>query len=255
MQRFVRTAAGLCGVGAMVMMIAVAAPAGADEPACRYPADVLDLTSWKVQLPIGEEEDPDEVTQPELATYAVDPWFVASDDCEYVRFRAAVNGVTTGGSNYPRSELREMNADGSDEAAWSPDEGTHTMVIDQAITDVPHDKPHVVAGQIHDGDDDVSVFRLEGTRLYLTEGDSSDDYVLITDEYALGTRFEARFVVRDGRIEAYYNGELVTTIDADFEGGYFKAGAYTQANCERSDPCSDDNFGQVHVYDLRISHE
>ena len=75
------------------------------------------LTDWKVQLPIGAEEDPDEVTQPELATYAVDPWFVATDTCDGVRFRAAVDGVTTGGSNYPRSELREM--DGSDEAGWS----------------------------------------------------------------------------------------------------------------------------------------
>lgn len=219
---------------------------------CDYPADVLDLTGWKVQLPIGDEEDPDEVTQPDLASYAVDPWFVPTSDCDGVQFRSAVNGVTTGGSSYPRSELREMTADGSDEAAWSADSGTHTMVINQAITHLPNDKPHVVAGQIHGGDDDVSVFRLEGSSLYVTDGD--EKHTLVTDDYVLGTPFEAKFVVDDGTIQAYYNGELKATIDADFSEGYFKSGAYTQANCDRSDPCGDDNYGQVVVYDISVSH-
>ncbi|HEX2133904.1 MAG TPA: polysaccharide lyase family 7 protein [Actinophytocola sp.] len=230
---------------------------GGDDPDpggdCEYPADVLDLTGWKVQLPIGDEEDPDEVTQPDLGTYAVDPWFRATEACDGIQFRSAVNGVTTGGSSYPRSELREMTADGSDETEWSSNDGTHTMVIRQAITDVPNDKPDVVAGQIHGGDDDVSVFRLEGSNLYVTKGDTSDHH-LITDDYELGTVFEAKFVVSDGEIRAYYNGELETTIEADFDTGYFKAGAYTQANCDRSDPCDDSNYGQVIIHDIEVTH-
>jgi hypothetical protein len=225
-------------------------PPGGD---CEYPADVLDLTGWKVQLPIGGEEDPDEVTQPDLATYAVDPWFRATDACDGVQFRSAVNGVTTGGSNYPRSELREMTADGSDEAGWSADSGTHTMVIRQAVTALPEVKPHVVAGQIHDGSDDVSVFRLEGSNLYVTDQDTSH-HKLVTDDYVLGTPFEAKFVVSDGTVKAYYNGVLQTTVSADFSGGYFKAGAYTQANCGNSDPCAASNFGQVVIYDIAVTH-
>jgi hypothetical protein len=220
---------------------------------CAYPADVLDLTAWKVTLPTGGDEDPDEITQPRLDTFAADPWFVATDACDGVRFRAAVNGVTTGGSSYPRSELREMNADGSDEAGWSATEGTHTMVIREAITATPNDKPDVVAGQIHDGDDDVSVFRLEGTRLYVTKGDTSD-HKLVDDDYVLGTPFEAKFVVSGGSIKAYYNGVLQTTISASFPDGYFKAGAYTQANCDRSDPCADGNYGEVVIYDIDVTH-
>lgn len=255
MRRILYAAVGVLGAGALVGVMAISAPSAmAEGQDCEYPADILDLTSWKVQLPIGGDEDPDEVTQPELGTYQVDPWFMSGENCEGVQFRSAVNGVTTGGSNYPRSELREMTDDGSDETAWSADSGTHTMVIDQAITDVPNDKPEVVAGQIHGGDDDVSVFRLEGSNLYITD-DNTSDHHLITDDYELGTRFEAKFVVSDGEIEAYYNGELETTLDAEFEEGYFKAGAYTQANCERSSPCSEDNFGQVMIYDIEISHE
>ena len=218
---------------------------------CTYPADVLDLSGWKIQLPIGAEEDPDEVTQPALDTFAVDPWFVATANCDGVRFRSAVNGVTTGGSSYPRSELREMT--GSDEAAWSADSGTHTMVIREAITAVPADKPHVVAGQIHDGDDDVTVFRLQGNKLYVTKGDTST-HKLVDDNYVLGTPFEAKFVVSGGQIKAYYNGVLQTTISADFPEGYFKAGAYTQANCGNSDPCDDSNYGEVVIHDIAVTH-
>ncbi|MFI7678752.1 polysaccharide lyase family 7 protein [Actinophytocola sp. NPDC049390] len=228
---------------------------GADAPGgeCDYPADVLDLSGWKVQLPIGAEEDPDEVTQPALATYAVDPWFRATDDCDGVLFRSAVNGVTTGGSSYPRSELREMTADGSDETGWSATDGTHTMVIREAITALPADKPHVVAGQIHDGDDDVAVFRLEGTRLYVTKGDTTH-HKLVDDDYVLGTPFEAKFVVSGGSVKAYYNGVLQTTISASFPDGYFKAGAYTQANCGNSDPCDESNYGEVVIHDIAVTH-
>ncbi|MBB5801871.1 hypothetical protein F4560_001639 [Saccharothrix ecbatanensis] len=220
---------------------------------CRYPADVLDLTNWYIGLPIGAEESPTNIKQPELDTYSIDPWFTPTPECDAVQFRAAVNGVTTSGSSYPRSELREMTDSGSTKASWSSTSGTHTMVVEQAITALPDDKPHVVAGQIHDGSDDVSVFRLEGDDLYITNGDTSH-HKLVTGNYVLGTKFQAKFVVSGGQIKAYYNGVLQTTISKSFTGGYFKAGAYTQANCGNSTPCSADNYGQVEIYGLTVTH-
>jgi hypothetical protein len=222
-----------------------------DPGDCAVPADVLDLTNWYEGLPIGDDEDPANVKQPELATYKIDPWFVATPNCDGVQFRAAVNGVTTSGSSYPRSELREMN--GSDEASWSSTSGTHTMVIKEEITHLPNDKAEVVAGQIHGSDDDLTVFRLEGTKLYVTSGDTTH-YKLITDDYQLGTQFEAKYVVSGGKVDAYYNGDLVATITEDFDGAYFKAGAYTQANCDKSAPCSDDNYGEVIIHSLSVTH-
>lgn len=227
--------------------------ASAAPAECSYPAEVLDLTGWKVTLPTGEDEEPDEVTQPDLAEFAADPWFVPLESCDGVQFRAAVNGVTTGGSSYPRSELREMIADGSDEAEWSPSTGTHTMTVDAAITAVPADKPEVVAAQIHGGDDDLTTIRLNDSELYVTNDDNSR-YHLITD-YQLGTRFTAEFRAAGGAIEVYYNGELQTTIETDSDSAYFKAGAYTQANCERSDPCDDTNYGEVQIFDLTVTHQ
>ena len=220
---------------------------------CTYPADVLNLTNWELTLPTGPSENPDDIYQPALRTFKVDPWFVPTAGCDGVRFRAAVNGVTTSGSGNPRSELREMKNNGADKAAWSSGSGTHTMVLSEAVTHLPSTRPYVVAGQIHDSADDTQVFRLEGSSLWLTNGDSTH-YKLITSSYQLGTRFEAKFVVNNNTIKAYYNGALQSTLSKSFSGAYFKAGAYTQANCGNSSPCSSSNYGEVVVYSVAVSH-
>ncbi|MEU1664827.1 polysaccharide lyase family 7 protein [Streptomyces sparsogenes] len=252
----------LAGLTAVASTAALALPAQAGTPAarhdataarCRYPADVLDLTDWKLTLPTGDEEDPTEITQPRLATFSAKPWFQATAGCAGVRFRAPVDGVTTGGSRYPRSELREMTDGGKEEASWSTTEGTHTLVVDEAFLALPADKPHLVGAQVHGGDDDVTVFRLEGSKLYITDGDDSHHH-LVTDDYELGTEFEARFVARDGKIGVYYNGRLETTISHDGDTNYFKAGAYTQANCDNSDPCDSDNYGEVRISRIQVTH-
>ncbi|WP_418275376.1 polysaccharide lyase family 7 protein [Isoptericola jiangsuensis] len=225
------------------------------EPAagCDYPAEQLDLTDWKITLPTGSGTSPTEILQPDLATFSTDTWFQVNDECDGVQFRAAVNGVTTSGSGYPRSELREMTDGGSEKAAWDATSGTHTLVVRESFDHLPEVKPHLVGAQIHDSDDDVTVFRLEGTSLYVTKGNDTHHH-LITDDYQLGTEFEAKFVVADGEIKAYYNGELQTTIPHTSSGNYFKAGAYTQANCGNSSPCDSSNYGQTTVYDLEVTH-
>ncbi|MEV0218357.1 polysaccharide lyase family 7 protein [Streptomyces sp. NPDC050704] len=251
----------LAGITAAVSATTFALSAHADTPAvhqaaaagCTYPAEVLDLTDWKLTLPTGEDEDPTEITQPELATFAADPWFRAESGCDAVRFRAAVDGVTTSGSSYPRTELREMTDGGEDEAEWSTTDGTHTLVVREAFMTLPEERPWLVGAQVHGGDDDVTVFRLEGSSLYITDGDERHHH-LVTDDYELGTEFEARFVAEDGEIDVYYNGERQTTISHDGDTNYFKAGAYTQANCDNSEPCADDNYGEVRIFGIKATH-
>ncbi|SOD63720.1 Beta-glucanase, GH16 family [Streptomyces zhaozhouensis] len=218
------------------------------------PSRVLDLSDWKVTLPTGDDGDPTEIYQPELDEFAHDPYFRVGDSGDTVRFRAPVNGVTTGGSSYPRSELREMEPGGGDEIEWSSTSGTHTMTVREAFTHLPEERPHVVGAQIHGGDDDVTVIRLEGSELWITEGDTRHHH-LITDDYELGTVFEVSYVVSDGEIEVYYNGELETTLDHSDSTNYFKAGAYTQANCGNSSPCDEDNYGEVEIHELTVTHQ
>ncbi|SOD62261.1 Alginate lyase [Streptomyces zhaozhouensis] len=217
------------------------------------PSDVLDLDDWKVTLPIGDDEDPTEIFQPELDGFSHDPYFEVTPSGEAVRFRAPVDGVTTGGSSYPRSELREMEPGGEDETEWSSTSGTHIMTVREAFTHLPEERPWVVGAQIHGGDDDVTVVRLEDDELWITEGDTRHHH-LLTDEYELGTVFEITYVVSDGEIEVHYNGELATTLDHSDSTNYFKAGAYTQANCQNSSPCDEDNYGEVEIHELTVEH-
>jgi hypothetical protein len=219
------------------------------------PAAVLDLTNWKLTLPIGTEKNkPTEIKQPRLASYEHASYFVTLVGGG-VRFRAPVNGVTTSGSSNPRSELRELRPGGD----WSSSDGqTHTMVIDQAFTHLPNARTDggtagVVGGQIHDADNDICVFRLEGKNLWLTSGNNAH-YKLITDTYELGTRFKATFSVLNDVVSVYFNGQLVDRLAAKFARAYFKAGAYTQANSSNSKPNDVTNYGEVVVYSVTVAH-
>lgn len=219
-------------------------------------ATVLNLTNWKLTLPIGLSENPIEIKQPELGTYEIDPWFIVAPDSG-VRFRAPVNGVTTSGSNYPRSELREMTNDGEEKASWSSSSGTHTMFLDQSVTAVPMKKKHVVAGQIHDAKDDIIVIRLEYPDLYV-HVDGKNVYKL-DSSYVFGKRFTIQFVVNGDQTKVYYNNstDAVYTLNKDYSDAYFKAGAYIQSNCSKegsSSSCSENNYGEVVVYQAIITH-
>lgn len=225
---------------------------------CTYPAQILDLSNWKLTLPIGSGS-PDEIKQPALATYTIDPWFMLTPDCMGIKFRAhTASPVTTNNSNYPRSELREMTNNGTANASWSNTSGTHVMFIDEAITAVPIGKQHVVAGQIHDASDDVIVIRLEMPKLFVdingVEGPTLDA------AYTLGKRFSVKFVAANGVVDIFYNNNAspAYTLNKAISNSYFKAGVYTQSNCAREteygSTCSDTNYGEVVIYNLWLQH-
>jgi len=220
---------------------------------CVYPSQILNLTSWKETLPTGSSNKPTEIKQAMLASYA-NPHFRPNSQCDGVIFRAPVNGVTTSGSGYPRSELREMTADGKSLASWATNIGTHTLFIDEAITAVPKTKKHVVAGQIHDADDDVVVIRLEYPNLFVDVNGKKGP--ILDSSYQLGKRFTVKFVAAAGQIKIYYNGNTAPayTMNKTSGGNYFKAGAYTQSNCSKEKDCGNDNYGEVTIYKLSLEN-
>ncbi len=223
-----------------------------------YPSEIIDLTNWKITLPTGNEERAREVKQPELAKFFLAPWFeaVLLPSGLGVRFRAPVNGVTTSGSGYPRSELREMTNNGLSKARWSSSTGPHILRVEEAITAVPKTKKHVVAGQIHDADQDILVIRLEYPKLLVNV--DGKNVSTLDSNYVLGRRFVIRLEVVRGRTNVYYNNAVqpAYTLVSDYSDAYFKVGAYTQSNCnrEKSSLCNDDNFGEVVVYQVSVTH-
>jgi hypothetical protein len=216
-------------------------------------ASVLDLGNWKLTLPIGEPEHPREIKPPALASFEMLPYFHVDSASHAVVFRAPAGGVTTSGSNYPRCELREMTNAGADKAAWSTNSGSHSMTIRQAITHLPLVKPHLAAGQIHDGDSDVVMIRLERSHLFV-EGDGQHLGDL-TSSYQLGTPFTVRITASAGIIKVYYNDLHTPKVElpSRASGCYFKAGAYTLSNPERGDDAA--AYGEVAIYELEVTHE
>jgi hypothetical protein len=214
----------------------------------RMPADLLDLEDWYLTLPVGKEDDPGDVYPPDLRAFT-DDWFRLNHTRDGVVFRAHAGGVTTKNSNYSRSELREM-IDGELEG-WPNTTGTHTLEVRQAVTRLPEVKPHVVTAQIHGGDDDVVLVRLEGERL-LAQYDDGDSEITIDPAYVLGTPYDLQITPADGHIEIFYNGELAAEIPRSGSGWYFKTVAYVQSNPERGD--DPDAVAEVVSYRLQVEH-
>jgi hypothetical protein len=221
----------------------------APKPDRSLPSQVLDLTNWRLALPIGDH-DADQVDQPELASFQSPPWFQVNKSQTGVIFRANAGGATTDGSDYPRSELREMTDNGDNEASWSNESGEHVMTITEAITSLPQRKPEVVAGQIHDDEDDVVMIRLQKSRLFVEA--NGDEVGVLNPAYTLGTKFTVQIRANSEGIHISYDGKKAVDYDKVGDDYYFKAGCYTQSNVDKGD--APDAYGEVVIYDLKVEH-
>jgi hypothetical protein len=219
------------------------------------PADILNLRVWKETLPLDSNGDgkADEIKPPQLLTYKHPKYFHANSLGDGVVFTAPCDGFHTENSFFPRSELRELYPNGA-LAAWDSADSTHIMEVTQAITVLPNGKPEVVSAQIHDGDDDVCMVRLEGKRLILESEYASDQ--LLDENYQLGAKFTIRIVATKDGIDVWYNGVKKAHIDGTFTDCYFKTGCYTQATSlvSSSHPKYGTGYGQVIIYELEVSH-
>ncbi len=240
----------MCGwLGASALL--VVAVAGCVEVTS---AESIDLSAWKITLPVDEDGDgkPDEILQPELATFTHPETFFPTEKGDGLVFRAHCGGFTSKNSSYPRSELREMEADGQKMASWSTDdEDLHVMTLRVAVTGVPRKKPHVVCAQIHDADDDLVMVRLEGTKLFVERNEVGD--VMLDKEYQLGTPIDLKIEAGKGHVKVFYNGEEKFDWEVSRKGCYFKAGCYTQSNVKKGDNA--DAYGEVTIYALKVRRE
>ncbi|WP_154647883.1 polysaccharide lyase family 7 protein [Pedobacter arcticus] len=224
----------------------------------KYPAELIDLSNWKLNTPTDTQTPGkvDEYKQPTLNTFIDANWFHLNANKNGVVFKANAGGVTTSGSGYPRSELREMTDKGAANASWGSSSGVHTLFIEQAIVHLPTVKPHIVIGQIHDANDDVIVFRLEKQKLFIDLNGKNGP--TLDNNYTLGKRFTVMFKVHNDQVECYYNDVLVYTYQVKFSGAYFKAGAYVQSSCQGNKKVtgeSCDAYGEVEIYKLWVKHE
>jgi hypothetical protein len=211
----------------------------------RYPADVVGR-SWKVTL-----EDGKDIKQPQLATYSDKNFFVSGEGAV---MRAHWGAGHTANSLNSRCEWREMSPDGKTEASWSCAHGHHQMRAEFSVDRHVESRPHVVVGQIHGVKPDLTVFRLEGSSLWVTKGNTTHAF-LVTSSFRLGERHSVGFDVRDGVVRYLYDDKLINyQLNATESGCYMKSGLYLQANPKTDPSGKPSEFAQVTIYSLTVSH-
>lgn len=190
----------------------------------------LTLSRWKLQLPINSSGGLTGTSIEVKPARNYPPYFsVFADRWE---FMCPPVGATTGNSNYPRTELRELTSSGGN-AAWSMNTTTqHTLAATLRVLEVPE---RMAIAQIHATVDEPLKIHVK-----------SDLSVYVTDEYTgrhdfptpvsivLGENFS--YLVKANKVEMSVEltvGGVVhrlaypTHPDWLTKTHYFKAGIYT----------------------------
>lgn len=126
------------------------------------PADLSDvqfLKNWKITLPISFTNDSNkagEIKHPTLKTYSHPDYFTLGANGTSIVFKSIAGGARTStGTAYARSELREMQSDGTTNAAWNCTGTSNGMSVRQKLlTTTKTDSPNATVAQIHDASND-----------------------------------------------------------------------------------------------------
>ena len=251
-----RTAIG----GVALTLAALAAPASA------APSDDFALGHWKLTLPVdgsGHKQGTAAEMPPSMLTAGYQSiWFHSTLDGA-LEFWAPVDGATTSGSDYPRSELRELPDPRDDNVNWAL-AGTATLTANCRILRVPGSTGKVVIGQVH-AFDGPPLVKLRYQYQGLGKGGRLDALVNVhpTDAgstayplasgIVLDQAFDYRIAVRNGvlTMQAADGAPVTIAVAGDWQSHrfYFKAGVYVQANGERSG-----DGGRVRFQRLDVTH-
>ncbi len=202
------------------------------------PGGNFNLSVWELQLPIGSTGSPTTISPSQLegSNGFQDKYFFTNTTDGSMSFFDPEKGVTTANSKFPRSELREMNSNGTP-AGWTPP-GTHTLTATVKATAIPD---HVAVGQIHLGENSGSTkpllelfyYKNGNVVLAIEQTPAGGNEVLHTvGNVPNGTKWNYVIsLTNNSVIGLNLNGTNHTfTMPSSFNGlpMYFKAGDYDQ---------------------------
>ena len=105
----------------------------------------------------------------------------------------------------------------------------------------------------HDASDDTSVWRVEGSTLYLTKGDTTHGCT-VDSNFQLGKKYTIKYEIKSGTYNYYYNGTKVNCSYSNSNTSYFKAGNYLQSNPETAPGESTSEYSEVVIYSVKVTH-
>jgi hypothetical protein len=233
------------------------------------PSDNFALEDWKLTLPIDSKGRTTGTAKEvkDLTGYEDSRFFYDAPDGAMV-FKAGVDGATTSGTKYARTELREMNDD--DRAAWTLSEGgtlTATLKVDETPIKDGGTPGRVVVGQIHGQDDELVRLYYEGGKVYFMNDQAGPDNKETKFTFknadgkqpniALGETFSYMIEARGSKLlvkiladgDEYVSNSKINSVWKS-DTFYFKAGVYLGVNEN-----SGHGEGQASFYALDFSHK
>ena len=247
----------------------------------------IDLSNWKVTLPIG---NPSEVTPPAILDYANNELlqdFMYNDMSDSSLVFYTYPGASTANSSYSRTELREQLVPGSNSTNWTFAQGgcmRGTLKLDEISTESNGDPHQVIIMQIHGrltnaqrdliGENDnnappvLKIYWRDGRvrvkTKQLKDLNDSDTEILYTNAWedddgryfaqrVDNEQFTLEIIASDGRLEVIMNDEESFVYDDvhlqrwGIFENYFKAGNYLNTTDEGS-------FSRVKYYELEVTH-
>ena len=244
--------------GLIANQIGVASAAAALNPAVA-PGGNFNLAVWELQLPIGSPGSPTTILPAQLkgaSGYTNPAYFWTDKNDGSMTFWDPEAGVTTPNSNFARSELREMNSNGS-AADWAL-AGSHRL---SATLRVPSVTTNVCVGQVHLGTGGSSTkpllelyYKPDGTISLGTENSPTGGQTLHTvGNVSVGKTWSYTIAVSNGNsVDLTVNGSTTHyAIPSSFFAykQYFKAGSYNQSSSD-----STTKGARVAFYGLNVSH-
>jgi hypothetical protein len=248
------------GVGFGALALALLAGTANAAPALNpgvAPGGNFNLSVWELQEPTGSAGSPTTITSSRLegSSGYQDSYFYTNKSDGSMEFWDPENGVTTPNSNYSRSELREMNSNGS-AAAWALP-GTHTLSATLKVTKVPD---HVCVGQVHATDPRTTkplaelYYHSNGQiAIGIENGPTGGQTAHNLTTVSLGTQWSYVIQITGGNtISVTINGTKHSfSIPSSWKGydQYFKAGDYDQSSGSSSTVGA-----TVQFYALTVKH-
>ncbi len=236
-----------------------------DEEIKSYLLPNIDLSHWKVTLPIGK---PTEVEPPEILSYATNEAlkpFMYNDSIKGTLVFYTYPGASTRNSNYSRTELREQMVPGSNNTNWTFSEGGRLkgeLEMVEITKESDEDYHRAIIMQIHGrltneqrdliGEDDnnappmLKIYWVNGkvrvktkvlknlnanSKEILYTSAWGDDNGYTFSEYVGFEKFTLEVIASQGRMEVIMNGKSKVYDDIHIQKwgvfeNYFKAGNY-----------------------------
>lgn len=251
----------------------------------------IDLSNWKVTLPIAVNGKPIEVEPPEILNYATNEVlrpFMYNDSINGALVFYTYPGATTTNSSYSRTELREQMNPGSNSTNWTFGQGgtmKGTFSLDEISKDKDGDYHRTMVMQIHGrltndqrdliGENDnnappmLKIYWQDGYIRAVTKAlkdlDASDTEILHADAWKDGEsytfsdkvdleKFTIEIEASEGKMEVILNESVSKT----FEGVHIEKWGVFENYFKAGNylqTTDEGAFARVKLYELKVEHK